>query len=203
MFLNGMLYDLESGAEFFDPGRFGLPEGIKVVHMGSPSWSPDGKRLAWIMGVVGGGYGRGGSWDIILGIFDLEAGTVELIHPYEPIGRGGWLPPATWSTDGEWLTFSVETWHENMRGLWVTAADRKSKSRLSLLSHSRVIWSPEGNEPWANGQTLLLLNYGTDGSKKTLLINRDSWQQTTLALPDATVIDWRALPLTANTEMPE
>ena len=131
--LNGMLYHLDGESETFEPSKYGLPRGVQVVRIASPSWSPDGRRLAWIMAVVGGGYGSNGRWDIVLGVFDLEGMSVSLIHPYQAAGRGGWLPPATWSTDGEWLAYSVESRDEMERGLWLTSAIGAEQHRLSPI----------------------------------------------------------------------
>ena len=191
--LQGMIHDLEMGSEPFNPSGFGLPQGAQVVHMGSPAWSPDGRQLAWMMAVVGGGYGQGEAWDIVLGVFDLSSRQVELIHPYQPVGRGGWLPPATWSTDGAWLTFSVETGYETSGGLWVTAADGSSEQRLSPHSNSPVIWSPPGDESWANGRALILSipYWKTEG--ETWLVPSASWQPASLELAAKSVADWRQL----------
>lgn len=193
--LRGMLYWMDFGYYGpFDPGSFGLPEGAQILRMGSPSWSPDGVRVAWMMAVVGGGYGQGESWDIVLGVFDLRSRNVKLIHPYQPVGRGGWLPPATWSTDGEWLTFSVEATDENERGLWVTAADGSSEQRLSPFSNSPVIWSPPGHEAWANGRSLILVLPSWIDEGEIWLVESGSWRPARLALPVIDALDWRQLP---------
>jgi Tol biopolymer transport system component len=200
MALTGKIYDLEAGIEPFNPDAYGLPEGVQVVRMGSPSWSPDGGRLAWMMAVVGGGYGQGEAWDIVLSVFDLSSRQVKLIHPYQPVGRGGWLPPATWSTDGRWLTFSVETGDEVEGGLWVASADGSIEQRLSPLGNSPVIWSPPGNESWADGRALILSvpYWKTEG--EIWLVKSGSWHPAPLELPVITVRDWRQLPLPANLE---
>ncbi|UCG25946.1 MAG: hypothetical protein JSW55_08175, partial [Chloroflexota bacterium] len=113
---------------------------------------------------------------------------------YQPVGRGGWLPPATWSTDGAWLTFSVESWDEADRGLWATAADGSRELRLNPLSQSPVTWSPPGDEPWANGRTLLLTPDYWEDEPEVFLVYRDSWRQAPLAMRDRAVVDWRRPP---------
>jgi hypothetical protein len=198
MALNGMLYDLGGEITPFDPSEYGLPEGVQVVRMGSPSWSPKGDKLAWMMAVAGGVYGQSETWEIALGVFDLRSKTMQLLHPYRAGGRGGWLQPATWSTDGQWISFSVESMDEQEHGLWVTTADGSVEQRLSPFSQSPVIWSPPGDEPWANGQALLLvLRYWND-EEEIRLVQGGTWQQALLTLPATNVIDWRALPITAD-----
>jgi hypothetical protein len=198
MGLKGMVYRKGQGIFPFGPGSFALPEGVQILRMGSPSWSPDGERLAWMMAVTGGGYGQGESWDIVLGVFDLRSRDVILIHPYQPVGRGGWLPPATWSTDGQWLTFSVESTDENERGLWVTAADGSSEQRLSPVSNSPVIWSPPGDEAWANGRSLILVLPYWKEEGEVRLVESGSWRQARLALPVINAVDWRQLPMLSD-----
>lgn len=93
------LYDWESGRhEPFDPQNYGL----SVQRIGSPSWSPDGHSLAW---VVGGDFGSGGAWRIGLAVFDLEVDTGRVLHTYEPASIEYWPSGAVWSPDGEWLAY--------------------------------------------------------------------------------------------------
>ena len=76
---------MDSGREQFNVGNYGLdaPEDFKI---GSPSWSPDGMRLAWW---VGGSFAPSGEWSLALAVFDLGEMTFEFIHQYQPIGGSG------------------------------------------------------------------------------------------------------------------
>ncbi len=134
----GWLYRWEQGVEAFDPAAYGLGSG-KGLSVGSPSWSPDGARLAWI---VGGGLGPGGGYAIAVVVFDPAAGTAQVLHPYQPIGRGGWPPAAAWNPDGEWL--AVETWDQLARepGVWLVRADGSQEHDLGR--GNSPVWSPDG-----------------------------------------------------------
>jgi hypothetical protein len=134
----GWLYRWEGGVEAFAPAAYGVGDG-KGLKMGSPSWSPDGQRLAWI---VGGGLGPGAAYAIGTAVFDLAAGTARVLHPYEPAGRGGWPPAAAWSPDGEWL--AIETWDQLARepSVWVVRADGTEEQDLG--HGDSPVWSPDG-----------------------------------------------------------
>jgi Tol biopolymer transport system component len=75
----GRLYRWGQGGEIFDPALY----GASIDKLYTPSWSPDGRYLAW---VVGGNLTGDGRWQIGLAVFDLEAKTHQILHPYEPLG---------------------------------------------------------------------------------------------------------------------
>ena len=128
------LYRWDTGPVPFDPAAYGLP----VQRIGSPAWSPDGGRLAW---VVGGDFGQ--RWRIGLGVFDLEARTARLLHPFEPRGVGGWPGAAVWSPDGQWLAYAI--WpaaDPNEEGICVFRADGEEEHCLG--PGGGPVWSPDG-----------------------------------------------------------
>ena len=185
-----ILYDVGAGAQPFDPAAYNLPPDVTVPRIASPAWSPDGEALAWMMAVQGGNYGNENGWDVVAGIFDLQSRSATLLHPFRPVGRGGWFPPPTWSPDGRWLTFHVETGNET-GGLWVAASDGSSERQLTQNVNSRALWSPPGSEPWQNGEYLAVVptSPGAGGNR---LLETGSWYEVALYVPDAgVVIDWR------------
>jgi Tol biopolymer transport system component len=98
---NGLLFNWETGVELFDPRQFGMnsPKGQAIA---SPSWSPLGDKLAWFVSGFFNDQEMSG-----YGIFDLNAQTFTLVHPFNILGTDGFPPAASWSPDGEWLAVSA------------------------------------------------------------------------------------------------
>lgn len=189
------LYRMEdSSAEPFPLATY-LPRDVEVPRIASPSWSPDGDRLAWMMAVTGGGYGNEQGWDIAMGVFDLANTSAAIVHPYQTAGRGGWLPAPNWSPDGAWLIFSVEATAAEERGLWVAAADGSRQSRLHPDANARAFWSPPGVQPWQNGAYLLLAEPGTGNpTAPAWLVARESWDELGIERPEGAIFsEWRSL----------
>jgi Tol biopolymer transport system component len=136
------IYDLVSGPELFDLDtyNFYVAVGSQQITLASPSWSPNGTRLAWVMG---GGLAQDASYRIGIAIFDLEAKTAVLLHPYIPIGRGGWPPAPVWSPDGQWLAFTTSS-QEETNGLWVARSDGFDETVLG--KGANPIWSPDSSQ---------------------------------------------------------
>jgi Tol biopolymer transport system component len=122
--------------ELFDVSLYGLNihKGMKI---GSPAWSPDGKHLAWW---VGGVFSPPIDGSVALAVFDLEARSVEILHPYSPIGTGGWLPAPSWSPDGNWLA-AVTISEAHKADLWVIRADGGEEYNLGFASNP--VWHPD------------------------------------------------------------
>lgn len=167
----GWLYHWESGPEVFDPADYGMT-GTKGIRIGSPAWSPDGEKLAW---VVGGGLGPDGDWRLATGVFNLAAGTHQLIHDYVPAGRGGWPSAPAWSPDGEWL--ALTTWDEGAKapGLWAVRYGT-TEEEYELGRGDGLVWSPDGRWLAFNGAK-------PSGETEILVAQTESWEIQALALP--------------------
>jgi hypothetical protein len=174
------IYDLNSGeTEPLDLEAYAVsPDGITLQRAASPAWSPDGGSLALMMGIereAGPEFG-----EIALGIFDLQASTVQVIHPYETLGRGGWLMAPRWSADGQWVSYPVETGDES-RGLWVTAADGSTQQFLGGNAISVPLWHP-------SSPTIALTP--SEAQNDLLLATAPGWQLQTLPLPHTRLVLW-------------
>ncbi|UCC62504.1 MAG: PD40 domain-containing protein [Anaerolineae bacterium] len=178
----GWLYHWERGTELFDPADYGLT-GSKGVQIGSPAWSPDGTRLAW---VVGGGLAKDGSYRVGVGVFDLGSRTSWVVHPYEPAGRGGWPAAPVWSPDGTWLAFAVGSQAMDEAGVWVLRADGQQLEEYNLGHGGHPIWSPDGR--WLAFEGLL-----ENGLPAYLVVEVGTWELRPLNIsPDryGKLVDW-------------
>jgi hypothetical protein len=167
------LYHLDSGIrEQFDTAAMGMetPVDLKI---GSPSWSPDSNQIAWWVGASFGG----GPFQMGLVIFDLQEKSARFLHQYQPVGgSGGWLPPAQWSPDGQWLAFTTRD-ERRTPVLWVARGDGGAAHDLG--EGALPLWSPDS-------QQVIYVTYDDTGNFAGMsVVNRQAWQPMALNLPPA------------------
>lgn len=170
------LYHWETGAEALDLTAWGL-EGVQRI--GGPSWSPDGRFLAWTAAI------QNPDWRIAIVVLDMEQQSASILHPYQNAGRGGWFPPPRWSPDGRWLAFEAEDVDPAARGVWVIVADGSSGHYLG--QGTRPFWSPDGRWLTYSGSE------GAEGNQHPVswLVEAGSWYTIRMHLPEgATVLGW-------------
>ena len=174
------LYHMDLGeSELFDVSLYGL-NILKGMRIGSPSWSPDGKKLTWW---VSGVFSPPQDESTALAVFNLDAGTVELMHPYTPIGTGGGLPAPIWSPDGNWLAANTLS-EAHKTDLWAIRAEGGEEHLLGFASYP--VWRPDSG-------ALAYKAWPDDGIK---LIELGDWGLETLDFPPGSEpLDWLGIIL--------
>jgi hypothetical protein len=121
----------------------------------------------------------GGS--VALAVFDLEAGSVDLLHPYTPVGSGGWLPAAIWSPEGNWLA-SLTLSEAHKTDLWVIRVDGGEEHNLGYAGDP--VWHLEGD--W------LIFNSLLEESLK--MVEVGDWNPRSIDLPPgSTPLGWQGI----------
>ncbi len=176
------LYNWETGIEEFDPRDYGM-DSSKGQSIASPSWSPAGDQLAWI---VSGFFGDVETQGI--GIFDLTNRTFRLVHPYQALGMDGIPPAAKWSPDEEWLVFSVFDQDPARSGVWlVNRLNPQQEFFMGTFSSNPVFG------PWVHDMKILTYSRfdETQGESRTWTYDLVSGEHHLIPLPsDAQVIAW-------------
>jgi dipeptidyl aminopeptidase/acylaminoacyl peptidase len=95
-----------------------------------PSWSPDGRSLAYAAGSP-----------IAVWVVSAAGGEPRRLTP-----EGGDYPQ--WSRDGEWIAFSVWTQESDPdQGAWIVPVDGGAPIKVGRLP-TRLVWSADGRWLW-------------------------------------------------------
>jgi Tol biopolymer transport system component len=177
------LYRWDTGPEAFDPADFGLT-GTGEIEISNPAWSPDGNKLAWILGgdLDGDGEFRQG-----IAIFDLERRTVQELHSYSAAGGDGWPPAASWSRDGAWLVYEARAGDPGESGVWAVQAEGPEGRVIYLAGGHPGGWSPA----WSPDGQWLAFSGSSGGEGGHWLAEVGRWGLLRLDLPPtAQIVDW-------------
>jgi hypothetical protein len=123
----------EGKTVLFDMKSYGYSPA-KDTYISSPSWSPDGKKLAWMV--------QTGDNHCAV-VFDLENHSSDILQQF--YGRweaGGFYPSPTWSPDGSWLTYSSFSSNSYENGLWLH--DLSNQIDDIHLGGNGLFWHPSG-----------------------------------------------------------
>lgn len=167
----GVIYQWGVGATSFDPAAF----GVAATSLLQPSFSPDGRQLAWL--VAGDDTATGGRF-IGLAIFDLQAHTGRLMHTYQP-GAGGEFPlDVAWSPDGAriaFVSFGEPPASGRAGNIWVVRPDGSQETYVG--EGLNPVWSPDAAQ-------LAFLRTGSGGGQEIWVTPAVSWTASQLTLPD-------------------
>jgi len=111
-------------------------------------------------------------------IFDMDTGTVEMLHPFAPLRYGGLIPAPIWSPDGQWLALVVIAHEGAGAGTWPVAADGSGDALLTEDVMTNPFWTGDRQLVWNDCHAAWLFNSAT-------------WTQDSVALPrDAYAVGW-------------
>ena len=116
-----------------------------------PTWSPDGRRIAFVAGC-----GGGGRFDLC--VMDADGANIRTIVKDVEIDA------PTWSPDGRQLAFTRARDGRAKADVHVVGTDGTNE-RILIEDAQRAAWSPDG--------TRLAVVSGRDGTDKIYLVNPD------------------------------
>ena len=168
------LYHLDTDArELFVPATYGIA-GADFVS--SPTWSPDGTQLAWL---VHGNFTEANQFAV--GVFNLQTQTGTILHPHQLSGTDAFSPGASWKPDGSLIAISVFDTESGKPGVWVVPLFGERPE--VFVGGTNPVWSQDGGH-------LVVVNFEAGN---LWLVDTGSWQKSVIDLPEKifVLMDWR------------
>jgi WD40 repeat protein len=124
------IYSFGQGSVRLNLQRYGFPTMMND-YFSSPSWSPSGRYLAWVINGTADGESQEG-----VGVFDMSNNISRFFYPYHVLGYDI-RSRVLWNPDEQSITLVNRTLHVQ----WIIALDGGESTGLPYIPS----WNPAGN----------------------------------------------------------
>lgn len=107
-----------------------LPDSIHILHGGSPCWSPDGSKIAFVEGST-------------LTLYTININNGELIKIFQ--GEGNVPLPACWTPDGKYVLTALMELPSRKSTIWKISSEGKENKQIT--GHHEMFYLHMGLSP--------------------------------------------------------
>ena len=153
------------------------------VFDGYPAWAPDGRRVAFLQGLIAGSEYYDGARRLVTLAPDGGDPRVLVTHDGNEVETGLAMQPPVWSPDGRRLAFAAAA-GRTLVGLYTVPTDGAAPRRLNFLralaaTMSAPAWSPDGRRlafASVEDDVLALFTIAVDGSDRRRVADVRAWE---------------------------